>query len=340
MGLANSNLKEDTEYNNKIIFLKYYECKDYTPLHSDDNAMSFEGRIREITPVSILFLYKPKNEIGSYWWVLDHRYYKNVKLGSNINTLDEKNYTYLAIPNGVICYAGLTKEHKEDSLFLLGEKQQFYIPKDVQSALTPLSDRFISRLKSRESEKKYIKDILPILKIQSKYIEEYKKKLKNYNDVSLVNKLDLGLLCIYSMTSRTYNNLNLQNLILELEHLREKMLIGIRETEGLIKEEIITMLKSLVKFQEIIVANVNNNTDWGSNFEDILEICKVRDNPKLGNLFHQCDQNFKNLFLKGEVLSSVENTEHIIHRRKSDGYLIKVKIIKDYGDNNFIAEFY
>lgn len=340
MGIVNSSSKEDTEYNNKIIFLKYYEHKDYTPLHFDNNARSFEGRIREITPESVLFLYKPKDELGYYWWVLDHRYYKNVRLGTNINTLDKKNYTYLAVPRGINCYAGMTKEYKEDSLFLPGEKQQFYIPKDVQTALIPFSDKFISGVKSRESEKKYIKDIAQILKIQSKYKEDYLKKLKNYNDVSMVNRLDLELLRIYSMTSRAYTNLNLQALILELHYLNEKMLIGVKKVEGSLKEEIIIMLKSLVKFQEIIVTNVNNNTDWGNNFDDILEICKVRDNPKLGNMFQQCDQNFKNLFLNGEVLSSVENTEHIIHKRKSDGYLVKVRITKDYGDNNFIAEFY
>lgn len=336
MGNKITKDKKDTDYSNKIFFLNFYEYREYTPVHYyGDNY--FESRIREITPESILFLYRPNEAKGSYWWILEYQHYKNINFGSSI-VFDDKKYTYLAVPRGINCYAGVVG--KEDSPTLKKEKQQIYIPRDILQSLIPLSDKFKSRTKSRDSEKKYIKDVSPIIAIQSSHKKDYMKKYKNMNDILIINRLERDLLRIFSLTSRSYSNTNLQNLVIELNNLKEKMLTAISKTDGENKEEVIDMLKSLIKFQEIVVTNITNNTNWGNNFEDILEICRVRDNPKLGNLFHQCDENFKNLFLNGDVLSSVENTEHIIHKRKSDGYLIKVRITKDYGDNNFIAEFY
>lgn len=312
MGNKITKDKKDTDYSNKIFFLNFYEYREYTPVHYyGDNY--FESRIREITPESILFLYRPNEAKGSYWWILEHQHYKNINFGSSI-IFEEKKYTYLAVPRGINCYAGVVG--KEDSPTLEGEKQQIYIPYDILQSLIPLSNKFKSRTKSRDSEKKYIKDVSPIIAIQSSNKKDYMKKYKNMNDILIINRLERDLLRIFSLTYRSYSNTNLQNLVIELNNLKEKMLIAISKTDGENKKEVIDMLKSLIKFQEIVVTNINNNTDWGNNFEDILEICKVRDNPKLGNLFHQCDENFKNLFLGGEVLSSVENTEHIININK------------------------
>lgn len=339
MGSSYTKLEEDREYTNKVHIRKSYEYDDYTPLHYDGNNTSFVSIIKEITPEKILFLYRPNKVIGTYWFVLDQEHYKSVKIGSEIRRFENKDYTYLVIPKDIICYFGIVGEYKEDSIYLPGSNQQFYIPLQIVRALEPFSVRFRSRPKSRNSENKYIKEIKPVLEVQDNYIKNYLNSLKHQNDFLMLIKLEDDILHILKITSEIYNNLSYQNLVLEIDNTKKRALNTFKNTSGDIKDEVSILLSNLMTFQDIVVDNISKNTKWGNNFEDILEICKVRNDPKIGNLFYTCNEDFINIFFGGEYTSTVENIEHIIHRRK-DGYIVKVRIYRDNGINNFAAEFY
>lgn len=336
MGSIHTKLVEDTSYSNKVILMTHYNYNDYTPARYNGENKTFVSRIREITPETILFLYRPITSAGPYWWILEQHYYKNIKINGEIRTLENKDYNYLVIPRGISCYAGVVRE---DSTELKGDTQQIYLPTVIYESLEPFSNKFKARPKSRKSEIKYINGINIVLKVQSNFKEEYNKSLKEHTSNIMVDNLDKELNRIYSLTNKGYNNLNLQNLVLEIDIFREKLLIASGILTGPQKEEINTIVLELFKFQELVVSNISTNTKWGNNFADILEICKIRDNPKLGNMFDDCDEDFKKVFMYREVPTNIENSEHIIHRRY-DGYVIKVKIYRDYGANNYVLEFY
>jgi hypothetical protein len=336
MGSIHTKLIEDTTYSNKVILMTHYNYNDYTPPNYCGEYKTFVSRLREITPETILFLYRPAKVVGPYWWILEQHHYRNIKINGEIRTMENKDYNYLALPRGITCYAGVVGENSTE---LKGDTQQIYLPTIISESLTPFSNKFKSRFKSRKSELKYINSINTVLKIQTDFKQGYNTSLKEYTTNVMVDNLEKELNRIYSLTGKSYNNLNLQNLVLSIDILREKLLIASKTLTGNQKAEIMVMILELFKFQELVVDNISRNTKWGNNFEDILEICKVREDPKSGNMFNDCHEDFKKVFTHCEVPANIQNTEHLIHKRH-DGYIVKVNIYQGYGNNNHVIEFY